>query len=206
MMTTADPTPLPSNLSPIDPLRPAVFLDRDDTIIACDHIVAHGDMGYPELVELLPGVEEALRSLSEAGFVLVVATNQGGVARGRYGVDAVEAVHERVNELLGGLITAFRYCPYHPLGTVEAYTREHPWRKPQPGMLLDAASEYGLELANSWMVGDKLRDCEAGRGAGCRTVMIGEQAGKHDGEDCVDFVARDLPVAARIILERSSGD
>ncbi|MFU8829373.1 MAG: hypothetical protein ACNA8P_08055, partial [Phycisphaerales bacterium] len=81
MMTTADPTPLPSHLSPIDPLRPAVFLDRDDTIIACDHIVAHGDMGYPELVELLPGVEEALRSLSEAGFVLVVATNQGGVAR-----------------------------------------------------------------------------------------------------------------------------
>ncbi len=188
------------------PLKPAVFLDRDDTIMGCDDIVEHGDMGYPELVELLPGAKEALQRLSDAGFTLVVATNQGGVARGRYPEEAVHAVHERLNELLGGLISAFRFCPYHPLGTVTEYATEHNWRKPQPGMLLDAASEYGLDLNASWMVGDKLRDCQAGRAAGCRTVMIGPQSGAHDGEESVDFIAPDLAEAATIILQRSSGD
>ncbi|MFG0292246.1 MAG: D-glycero-alpha-D-manno-heptose-1,7-bisphosphate 7-phosphatase [Phycisphaerales bacterium JB050] len=188
------------------PLKPAVFLDRDDTIMGCDEVVEHGDMGYPELVQLLPGAKEALQHLSDAGFTLVVATNQGGVARGRYPEDAVHAVHDRLNELLGGLITAFRFCPYHPLGTVPAYTTEHPWRKPQPGMLLDAASEHGLDLNSSWMVGDKLRDCQAGRAAGCRTVLIGPQAGAHDGEESVDYIAPDLAEAATIILQRSSGD
>ncbi|MFI4854792.1 MAG: D-glycero-alpha-D-manno-heptose-1,7-bisphosphate 7-phosphatase [Phycisphaerales bacterium JB065] len=188
------------------PLKPAVFLDRDDTIMGCDEVVEHGDMGYPELVQLLPGAKEALQRLSDAGFTLVVATNQGGVARGRYPEDAVHAVHDRLNELLGGLISAFRFCPYHPLGTVPAYTTEHPWRKPQPGMLLDAASEHGLDLNSSWMVGDKLRDCQAGRAAGCRTVLIGPQAGAHDGEESVDYIAPDLAEAATIILQRSSGD
>lgn len=188
------------------PLRPAVFLDRDDTIIACDDIIPDGDMGYPDKVQILPGAQNALQRLSDAGFVLVVATNQGGVARGRYGEEAVRLVHERMNELLGGLITAFRFCPYHPLGTVQAYTREHPWRKPRPGMLLDAAAEHGLELTSSWMVGDKLRDCQAGRDAGCRTILIGPQAGTHDGDDSVDCIASDLAAAATIILHRSSGD
>lgn len=188
------------------PLRPAVFLDRDDTIMPCDEIVADGDMGYPELVELLPDAKQSLQRLADAGFTLVVATNQGGVARGKYPEEAVQAVHERLNELLGGLITAFRFCPYHPLGTVERYTTEHNWRKPQPGMLLDAASEHGLDLNSSWMVGDKLRDCQAGRAAGCRTVLIGPQAGAHDGDESVDFIAPNLAGAATIILERSSGD
>ena len=188
------------------PLKPAVFLDRDDTIMGCDDIVEHGDMGYPELVQLLPGAKEALQRLSDAGFTLVVATNQGGVARGRYPEEAVHAVHDRLNELLDGLITAFRFCPYHPLGTVTEYATEHNWRKPQPGMLLDAASEYGLDLNASWMVGDKLRDCQAGRAAGCRTVLIGAQAGAHDGEESVDFIAPGLAEAATIILQRSSGD
>lgn len=190
----------------LSPLRPAVFLDRDDTIMPCDDIVPNGDMGFPELVEVLPGAREALQSLSDAGFTLVVATNQGGVARGRYPESAVEAVHRRLNELLGGLITDFRFCPYHPQGTVPEYTTEHPWRKPQPGMLLDAAAEHGLDLNSSWMVGDKLRDCQAGKGAGCRTVLIGPRAGAHDGEDSVDFIAPDLTGAATIILHRSSGD
>lgn len=187
-------------------LRPAVFLDRDDTIIACNDIIPDGDMGYPELVQLLPGAGEAVQTLANAGLAIVVVTNQGGVARGRYGEDAVRAVHERLNDLLGGRVEAFRYCPFHPKGTVAEYTREHPWRKPQPGMLLDAATQLGLDLMNSWMVGDKLRDCEAGRAAGCRTILIGPQAGAHDGDDAVDFVAPDLGRAATIILHRSSGD
>ncbi|XHC25213.1 MAG: D-glycero-alpha-D-manno-heptose-1,7-bisphosphate 7-phosphatase [Phycisphaerales bacterium] len=187
-------------------LRPAIFFDRDDTIIACNDIIPDGDMGYPDLVQLLPGAGEAVQTLASAGFAIVVVTNQGGVARGRYGEDAVRAVHERLNDLLGGRVEAFRYCPFHPKGTVAEYTREHPWRKPQPGMLLDAATQLGLDLMNSWMVGDKLRDCEAGRAAGCRTILIGPQAGAHDGDDAVDFVAPNLGRAATIILHRSSGD
>ena len=188
-----------------DAPKPAVFLDRDDTIMACDDIVENGDMGYPELVQLLPGAKEALQTLADAGFTLVVATNQGGVARGRYPEQAVHAVHDRLNELLGGLISAFRFCPYHPLGTVTEYATEHNWRKPQSGMLLDAASEHGLDLNSSWMVGDKLRDCQAGRGAGCRTIMIGPNAEAHQHEESVDFIAPDLAGAATIILQHARG-
>jgi len=172
--------------------------------MACDDIVETGDMGYPELVQILPGAKEALQKLADAGFPLVVATNQGGVARGRYPEEAVHAVHDRLNELLGGLITAFRFCPYHPLGTVPKYTSEHNWRKPQPGMLLDAASEHGFDLNSSWMVGDKLRDCQAGRAAGCRTIMIGPNAPAHESEESVDFIAPDLAGAATIILQHST--
>ena len=152
--------------------RPAVFLDRDDTLIDCRAVTPDGDLGDPALVRLRPGVLEGCRALKRAGFVLVVVTNQGGVARGKYGLAAVDRVHRRVNELLGGAIDAFRACPYHPQGTVAEFRREHPWRKPAPGMILDAAETLGLDLARSWVVGDTQRDCEAGRAAGCRTVLL----------------------------------
>ena len=131
--------------------------------------------------------------------MLVVVSNQGGVARGKYGCDAVDAVNARLNELLGGLITAFRYCPYHPKGSVRSFTREHPWRKPAPGMLLDAADALGLDLSASWMVGDKLRDCQAGRSAGCRTVLLGT-APRDEADNAIDFVVPDMTVAAGLIL------
>ncbi len=152
--------------------RPAVFLDRDDTLIRCTGLVPSGDLGDPGLVELLPGALEACGRLKGAGYALVVVTNQGGVARGRYTEADVHAVHERVGALLGGLIDTFRFCPYHPEGTVPSYAREHPWRKPAPGMILDAAEALGVDLGRSWMVGDAMRDVEAGHAAGCRTVLL----------------------------------
>lgn len=181
----------------------AVFLDRDDTLIACRSVTPDGDLGDPDLVRLLDGALEACRMLHEAGFRLVVVSNQGGVARGRYSVEDVERVNSRVNELLGGVIDAFYFCPYHPRGTTPQYTREHPLRKPQPGMLLQGAEDLGIDLADSWMVGDQERDCLAGRAAGCRTILIAQSPPEDPA--CVDFVAPDVLGAAREILRIRTG-
>lgn len=176
--------------------RPAVFFDRDDTLIRNAGVAPGGDLGDPDLVELLPGAREACALLKDAGYFLGVVTNQGGVARGRYPESAVFEVHERVAELLDDAIDAWRHCPFHPEGTVPAYTREHPWRKPQPGMLLDLEREHRLDLERSWVIGDTARDCEAGKAAGCRTILVGA------GDDaCADFVATDVLHGARIVLE-----
>ncbi len=152
-------------------MNAAVFIDRDNTIIAND-----GDLGDPRQVRLLRGAASAIASLKGLGYRIVVVTNQGGVARGAYGEEDVKAVHERINEMIHGTtgirVDRFYYCPFHPEGTVKKYKREHPWRKPQPGMLLEAARELELDLSQSWMIGDQLRDIEAGAAAGTRTVLL----------------------------------
>ena len=158
-------------------VEPAVFLDRDNTLIAND-----ADLGDPEHVRLIDGVAEGLKALHGAGFRLVVVTNQGGVARGHFSENDVDAVHQRIAMLVDestnaeGLIDRFYYCPYHPEATIEEYRREHPWRKPQPGMLLQAARDMNLDLANCWVIGDRVRDITAGSSAGCRTALISDDA------------------------------
>jgi histidinol-phosphate phosphatase family protein len=210
-------------------MNAAVFFDRDDTLIHCTGVTADGDLGDPALVKLMPGARDGCTTLRRAGFTLVVVSNQGGVARGKYGVDAVESVNARVNMLLVGQIRAFRFCPYHPEGSVPEFTREHPWRKPKPGMLLDAARELNIDLTRSWMVGNDVRDAQAGRKAGCRTIFvtnapplpedrrtgdpewdrmfrrIGAMTSgvKETNSKAVDFIANDVADAARIILRES---
>ncbi len=161
-------------------MRRCVFLDRDDTLIFNRTLPAPadppsgwkpGDLYDPERVELMPGALKACRGLHDAGFALVIVTNQGCVARGSATIEQVEAVNARVRELLvgedgGALIERVYYVPYHPNGFVPEYTREHPWRKPQPGMLLAAAEDLDLDLSRSWLIGDMPRDCEAGVNAG----------------------------------------
>lgn len=186
-------------MNPSTPPPPAVFLDRDDTLIHCRSVTPDGDLGDPALVRLMDGAADACRALAEAGFTIVVVSNQGGVARGRYTTDAVERVNDRINELLGGLITRFYYCPYHPKGTVPAFTREHAWRKPAPGMLIQAAMDLGLDLEHSWMVGDAERDVEAGRAAGCRTILVAPA----EPQTRADFTAPSLPIAATHIIMSS---
>jgi len=188
---------------------PVVFLDRDNTLIAND-----GDLGDPAEVRLLPGVAEGLVRLKAAGFRLVVVTNQGGVARGRYGEADVERVHRRIAELVeasraeGGegerILDRFYYCPYHPDATVAEYRREHPWRKPQPGMLLQATEDLRLDLDRGWMVGDQPRDVLAGRAAGCRTVLIGR--GPVEGEGSGDFTVPSFAAAVEAILAHREPD
>ncbi len=182
-------------------MNAAVFFDRDDTLIHCIDVTADGDLGDPTLVRLRPGALESCERLRCAGFLLVVVSNQGGVARGKYGVETVERVNARVNELLGGAVSAFRYCPYHPKGVVPEFSREHPWRKPQPGMILDAACALSIDVARSWAVGDMERDVEAGRAAGCRTIRLG--AAELIIDSAAEFRAPDLSSAAGIILRES---
>jgi histidinol-phosphate phosphatase family protein len=176
--------------------RAAIFLDRDNTLIHNE-----GDLGDPRAVILMPGVADALRRLHDRGWPLIVITNQGGVARGRYDEDAVRAVHARAEELLGGVpMLDWLWCPWHPEGTVPEYTGEHPWRKPAPGMLIEAAARHDLDLGRSWMIGDQDRDIAAGRAAGCRTVLLAEVAGDPPPDTvatsigaAVDFILRETP-------------
>ncbi|MEM1109919.1 MAG: HAD-IIIA family hydrolase [Planctomycetota bacterium] len=202
--------------------RPAVFLDRDNTIIHND-----GDLGDPDEVKLIQGVASAIASVCGLGYKVVVVTNQGGVARGKYSEEDVDAVHDRIEELVheranGARIDAFYFCPFHPQGKVARYKKEHPTRKPKPGMLLQAAEDLDLDLSQSWMVGDALRDIEAGAAAGCRTVLLQadwtntsladlrKQEAAKAGKKSVgrgkkaepDFVAKGLVEAVRIIASQ----
>jgi len=176
--TTADPQqqwPADDITHILTDVEPAVFIDRDNTLIHND-----GDLGDPDAVKLKRGVAEGLMALRMAGFRLIVITNQGGVARGAYSEADVDAVHQRIAGVVEEqaqqqpVIDRFYYCPYHPDGAVEEYRRDHPWRKPHPGMLLQAARDMNLDLASSWLIGDQGRDVQAGRAAGCRTILIGE--------------------------------
>ena len=146
-------------------LRPAIFLDRDGTLIE--------DVGYardPEGVRLLDGVAEALGALRSAGFALVVVSNQSGLARGLVTPEEAHAVHERfIRELRahGVELDDVRYCPHAPDDGCTC-------RKPAPGLLLASARDLNLDLGDSFMVGNTSADVEAGRAAGCRTILVGQ--------------------------------
>ena len=148
----------------------AVFLDKDGTLI--------DDLPYnvnPALIRLSTGALEALRSLQDSGYRLLIVTNQSGVARGYFGEDQLQQVEARLRELLssaGVFLTGFYYCPHYPDGEVSQYAVECTCRKPQPGMIYKAALEHQLDLEDAWLVGDILNDIEAGNRAGCRTVLV----------------------------------
>lgn len=179
----------------------AVFVDKDGTLVE--------DVPYsadPALLRLTPNAAEGLRLLADAGYRLVVVSNQSGVARGRFPEEALPAVWARLRELLGAAgveLHGFRYCPHHPQGSVPDYAVACRCRKPSAGLLLAAAEEDGIDLAASWMVGDILDDVEAGRRAGCRTVLVdrgGETEWRRSLLRTPDRVASDLREAALAIL------
>jgi D-glycero-D-manno-heptose 1,7-bisphosphate phosphatase len=191
-------------------LRPAVFLDRDDTLIVNRAITAGtahpGSLFDPGLVRLMPGAGEACKEFKRGGFAIVVVTNQGAVARGHCTIEQVEATNARVREVVraeaGVGIDGIYFCPYHPQGTAPPYNTDHPWRKPGPGMLLAAAEELRLDLARSWMVGDADRDIEAALGAGLpagHTIILGDEPSPRVGRRLAT-----LAEAAAIILGRES--
>jgi D-glycero-D-manno-heptose 1,7-bisphosphate phosphatase len=152
--------------------RPAVFFDRDNTLIASD-----GYLGDPSKVVLVEGAADAIARLRALGFRIVVVSNQSGVARGMFTEDAVRAVNDRINELLRAdnpraVVDRHEFCPFHPEATVDEYRQDSALRKPKPGMILAAAETMVLDPARSWMVGDAPRDIEAGKAAGCRTILF----------------------------------
>jgi D-glycero-D-manno-heptose 1,7-bisphosphate phosphatase len=150
--------------------RPAVFFDRDNTLIVND-----GYLGDPAKVVLVEGAAEAISRVRTLGYAVVVFSNQSGVARGMFGEDDVHRVNARLDELLvdaqpHAIIDRHEFCPFHPEGTVAEYTHESDLRKPKPGMIYQAAEKLALDLSRSWVVGDAPRDIESGKAAGCRTI------------------------------------
>lgn len=183
----------------------AVFLDRDNTLIHND-----GDLGDPDAVRLVKGAASAIASLRGLSYKIVVVTNQGGVARGKFTEDAVQAVHDRITQLVketsGSIIDRFYYCPYHPEGKSKKYRREHPWRKPQPGMILQAAEDLGLDLNRSWLIGDQMRDIEAASAAGVRAILLDRAATESpdpdETENPIYLAAPTIIEAVKIIAQQ----
>ncbi|MCH7525954.1 MAG: HAD family hydrolase, partial [Planctomycetes bacterium] len=153
--------------------HPAVFLDRDDTLL-----VDSGFIDDPDKVKLVPDAIAAVIRLHRCGYKVVVVSNQSGVARGYFDEQRLDEIHGRLQGLLergGAKLDGIYYCPYleGSEAKVEAYRKRSDLRKPAPGMLLLAAGERNLDLARSWMIGDAVRDIEAGHRARCRTLLLG---------------------------------
>jgi D-glycero-D-manno-heptose 1,7-bisphosphate phosphatase len=179
-------------------MKAALFIDRDGTLN-----VEATYLHKPEDVELIPGTPEALARVNARGIPVIVVTNQAGIGRGMYGWKDFRAVTERIAELLasaGAHIDAVYASPHHPKGMGEYAVANHPDRKPNPGMLLRAAQEHGIDLSRSWMVGDKTIDVEAGRNAGCRTVLVRTGYGASEDSSQADLVVDDLVQAIDQIL------
>jgi D,D-heptose 1,7-bisphosphate phosphatase len=168
--------------------RPAVFLDRDGTLI--EHVPYLSD---PAMVSLLPGAAEALRRLRRAGFARVLVTNQSAIGRGMLAVNRLDEIHTELNRQLalqGATIDGIYYCPDAPKNNDRTVV-EIPDRKPGPGMLLRAAADLNLDLGASWMVGDLISDVLAGLNAGCKSILV--QSGQTTPAE-VDTVAGLVPV------------
>ncbi|MBI3880597.1 MAG: HAD family hydrolase [Verrucomicrobia bacterium] len=175
----------------------AVFLDRDGVINRA--IIRDGKPFAPSALadfEILPGVVEACVQLKQAGFLLIVATNQPDVERGTMAKSVIEAMHAQMTKLLP--LDRIEVC-YH---AGEDYGQPCECRKPKPGLLLTAARALGVDLAQSWMVGDRWRDVDCGHAAGCRTVFI-DYGYDEALRQPPDFRVKDLVEAARIIIEHS---
>ena len=164
---------------------PAVFLDRDGVVVELVWDAVDGSFEGPHVeddVRLVPGAADAVRRIRALDYRTVVVSNQPGVAKGKVSHEVLRAAHERVVRLLaerGVVIDDYRYCLHHPDASDPALAGPCVCRKPLPGMLLDAAAALGLDLSRSWMIGDSDVDAEAGRAAGCRTVLVENPGSAH---------------------------
>jgi D-glycero-D-manno-heptose 1,7-bisphosphate phosphatase len=183
-----------STESPVDEGRRAVFVDRDGVL---NRAVVRDGRPYPpttlEALEILPGAALAVRRLCNAGFLVVGATNQPDVARGTQRREVVEAMNERLTAVMP--ITKILVC--YEDGD------DCPRRKPNPGLLLEAAQAYGIDLSRSFMVGDRWRDIEAGRRAGCRTVFLDLGYTERRPDPPADHTTKDLLAATDWILAQA---
>jgi len=178
----------------------AVFLDRDGTI---NEEVSF--LSRMEQLKLFPQTPEAIRLVNAAGMKAVVVTNQSGIARGYFTEAFVRSVHERINELLragGARIDGFYVCPHHPVYGNGIYKQDCGCRKPKPGLLLQAAAEMNIDLTRSYMVGDMLKDIEAGKRAGAKGVLVRTGYGLNIVRtDMPAFIAEDVLEAVQWILK-----
>ena len=182
----------------------AIFLDKDGTLIE--------DIPYnvdPEKIHLSEGAVEGLQLLYRAGYPLIVVSNQAGIAHGYFSEKDLEQVVHRLEDLLaeiGVLLAGFYYCPHHPEGKIAIYRMDCDCLKPAPGLLFQAALEQGIDLKESWMIGDILNDIEAGQRAGCHTILINngnETEWVLNSIRMPQYCVLNLTEAAHIILAQS---
>lgn len=186
--------------------NPAVFLDRDGTL---NHD-RHGYISDPADLHLIEGVGQSLRRLRAAGYLLVLITNQAGLAKEEMNEEDLAKVHEHLTSLLaeeGVSLNGMYFCGHHPQAKGDQYKDDAERRKPEPGMLLQAAQELEIDLAQSWMVGDKPSDAEAGKRAACRTILLDSplRTPQPDDAEHADFTAENLLAAAEIIIAEDLG-
>jgi D-glycero-D-manno-heptose 1,7-bisphosphate phosphatase len=185
-------------------MKPAVFLDRDGTLIE--------DVDYLRQLDqlaLFPWTVDALRLLNRAGFATAVVTNQSAVARGLVTEEFVRETHAALDALLnagGARIDGYYYCPHHPEASVVTYRALCRCRKPGPGMIEQAAADLGLDVSRSWMVGNRSLDIETGRRAGTRSILVGSEvnAGLQPREARADAILNNLMEAVGWILRAST--
>jgi len=174
-------------------MTPAIFLDRDGTLMEEVHYCAD-----PAKVRLIPGAAAAIRQLREAGYLVVIITNQSGIGRGRITPAQYEAVHAELLRQLaeeGAGVDATYHCP-------DAPPTASPRRKPAPGMVLEAAADLQIDLKRSWFIGDKAADIECGQNAGTRTILVLTGYGPEEKAQCTpDRVVADLAAALPTLLE-----
>ena len=190
--------------------RPAVFLDRDGTIIE--------DVGYLDTLDrvaFFPWTVDTIRALNRAGLAVVVVTNQSGIARGLFTDAFVEETHRYLTARLetgGARVDAYYYCPHHPDGTVAEYSRRCDCRKPAPGLIDRATNDLGLDPARSFVVGDRWLDVQLGRAVGARAILVRTGVGsvqetRPPSGVTADAVVDNLAAAASWILnDLRSGD
>ena len=186
-----------------DRLRAAVFLDRDGTINEQVGYIA--DFTH---MKLLPRAAQAIARINELGYWCIVVTNQSAVARGLATGEQVDRVNAQVAlevaREAGGRIDGFYYCPHHPEEGDGPHTRDCDCRKPSPGMILQAAREFGIDIGSSWFVGDGLVDHQAAKAADPRIRTILLPSSYHEGEGLADFYESDLWLAVRRIEEEAT--
>jgi len=186
------------------PSRKAVFLDRDGTIIADKDYLDSADK-----IEFIPGAASALKRLHQSGFLIVVISNQSGVARGFFSESRCREINDTLEEILSGqgvpLSGGIYYCPHLPGAKVPEYDKKCECRKPAPGLFLKAAGEHSIDFKKSWAVGDSLRDLEPAANLGAATILVltgkgRSQASEENAARWVGHIAEDLSGAADIIL------
>ena len=197
-------------------MKKTVFIDRDGVINKIIYHKEHGILDSPSTVdqfELLPQVTDAINRLHNLGYFLVVVSNQPGLAKNNFDLDTFEQTKEKMkNELKksDAFVDAEYYCLHHPDGVNEKYTKVCDCRKPKPGMILQAAKDHDLDIANSWMIGDGITDIQAGSAAGCKTILIGRMKCDlcnlmADEQVKPDFIAPNLYKASLIIENQVEG-
>jgi D-glycero-D-manno-heptose 1,7-bisphosphate phosphatase len=182
----------------------AIFLDRDGTLIP--------DVPYnadPDLICLSSSMIKGLKSLTNAGFKLLLVSNQSGIALGRFSLLQLQMMERRLALLLqaqGITIDGYYYGPHHPDALLAEYRKQCSCRKPSPGLLINAAKKHRINLSESWMIGDILDDVEAGNAAGCKTILIdnGNETEWLSGPNrSPDYLAPNINTAAEQILQDS---